>query len=147
MKQNINTGQKKDNKVDKKGTKMNIYKSPINGSKLSLSNIPGIMISDNDDIMYKIIENGSIVPLKSPINGSELRPSNIPGIMISDNDDVMYKVTKEGNIIPLKSPIHGGKLTPNHDGTIYDEFTGDIYEVNENEEFVIKDNSINKKSR
>lgn len=50
----------------------NQVKSPENGSPLEKTDIPGVMRSKYDDILYHVSENGEIEPLKSPTNGNSL---------------------------------------------------------------------------
>ena len=105
--------------------------SPINGSELKLTNTPGIMHSENDNLYYKVNVDGMIIPLKSPINGSELKLTNTPGIMYSENDNLYYKVNVDGMIIPLKSPINGSELKlTNTPGIMYSENDNLYYKVN-----------------
>lgn len=85
-------------------------KSPINGGSLTQTNHPDIMTSEYDDNLYKVTNQGEVIPLQSSINDSKLVQTDRPDIMVSEYDDNLYKITNQDEVIPLRSPINGSKL-------------------------------------
>jgi len=78
-------------------------KSPINGSELIQTSQPGIMASEHDNLLYRVTNQGDIIPLKSPINGSILTFSK-ENHLIDESTGQEFRLNESGEITPY-SPM------------------------------------------